>query len=121
MTWYIHQGDDLLREQTIRFPFYRTLPEGFTDKQLIFEDKLIQSESRTAPVHPSPATTKTNCVLTANLTSVDRAEFKKRIGADGLTYYDIHYDLAITIQPARMKFALEVKGREMGTVQASYD
>ena len=121
MTWYIQQGDDLLREQTIRFPFFRTLPEDFTDDNLVFRDELIQSESKTAPIHPSPATTKANCVLTADLSSVNRAEFKKRQGADGQAYYDVHYDLAITIQPATMKFALEIKGKEMGTVQANYD
>ena len=121
MTWYINQGDDLLREQTIRFPFFRTLSENYTDDQLIFKDELTQSDAKIAPIHASPTTTKLNCILTADLRSVDRAEFKKRKGVDGLMYYDVHYDLAITIQPATMKFTLEIKGKEMGTIQANYD
>jgi hypothetical protein len=120
-TWYINRGDDLMREQTIRFPFYRRLSEGFSDKGLVFKDELLESENKAAPIHPSPLTTKTNCVLMADLRSVDRSKFKKKIGVDGNTYFDIHYELAITMKPAVMKFSLEVEGKEMGTVDAKYD
>ncbi|KAF4626672.1 hypothetical protein G7Y89_g11485 [Cudoniella acicularis] len=121
MTWYIHRGEDLLREQTIKFPFFRSLEDGFLDRRLIFRSELIQSECKTAPIYPSPSSTTINCVLTADLRSVDRSHFKKRIGVDGVTYVDVHFDLVITIKPAVMKFSLEINGKEMGTVNAKYD
>ncbi|KAF4627027.1 hypothetical protein G7Y89_g11126 [Cudoniella acicularis] len=119
-TWYINRGEDLLREQTIRFPFYRRLREDFSDKELIFKDELIESKSKNAPFYPSSLTTKSNCELTADLRSVDRSKFKKMTGVDGNTYFDVHYDLAITMKPAVMKFSLEIKEKEMGTVNAKY-
>lgn len=120
MTWYITRGDDLLRDQKIRFPFYRRLPADFPDADLIFSDKLLQSESKVPPIHPSAAT-KTNCTLVADLRTVDRKLFTKMVGVDGFTYYEVSYDLAITIKSAVMKFSLEVKGKEMGAVDARYD
>ena len=121
MTWYIHRGEDLQREQTITFPFYRTLLDGFPDSRLIFDDELIQSENSVAPNHPYPTATRPNCLLTADLRSIDRSHFKKRTGVDGQLYVDIHYNLVITVKPAVMKFSLEVNGKEMGSVSAKYD
>ena len=111
----------MLREEVIKFPFYRSLPEGFENSQLIFREELIQSEVETPPVHPSTSTTKVNCVLTADLSSVDRKHLQRVTGQDGNVYYEVHFDLLITIKPAMMKFSLEFKGKEMGTVNAKYD
>jgi hypothetical protein len=121
MTWYIYQGEDLKREQVMRFPFYRTLNDGYKPEELIFKDKLIQSELKVAPTHPSASATRTNCELTADLRTVDKSEIKKRLGQDGKTYHDVFYDLAVTIKPAIMKFALEIKGKEIGSIEANYD
>lgn len=120
-TWYITRGQDLKRDQTIRFPFYRSLAEGFSDRQLVFYDRLIQSEDKTPPRHPAPTSTKSNCTLTADLRSVNRSKFEKNIGRDGVTYHQVHYELAIKIESAVMKFSLEIDGQEMGTVNAKYD
>ncbi|KAF8861505.1 Hsp70 family protein-like protein [Acephala macrosclerotiorum] len=120
-TWYVTRGQDLKRDHTIRFSFYRSLADGYSNNQLVFTDELFQSESKLAPMHPSSATTKVNCTLTADLRTVNRNKFKKSIGADGATYYQVHYELAITIQSAMMKFSLEIDGKEMGTVNAKYD
>ncbi|KAH9205472.1 Hsp70 family protein-like protein [Leptodontidium sp. 2 PMI_412] len=122
MTWYIYQGEDLKCEQVVKFLFYRSFPEAtFSTYSLTFTDNLIQSESKIPPIHPSPSATKTNCVLTADLTSVDPAQFKKTVGADGLPYINVYYNLVITIKTAMMKFSIEVNGKEMGTVNASYN
>ncbi len=42
MTWYIGIGDDIKRDQEIRFPFYRTLDENFLPSELIFTDRLYE-------------------------------------------------------------------------------
>jgi hypothetical protein len=121
MTWYINRGDDIKKDQTIKLPFLRTLSDNYNEQNLVFTDELLQSEMNTAPPYPVDRITKVNCTLTADLRTVDRSLFKKRTGADGLTYYDVHYDLVITMQPAIMKFSLEFRGKEMGSVVASYD
>jgi hypothetical protein len=122
MTWYINTGDDLVRAQPIKFPFFITLPDGYSSSQLIFKTNLLQSESKIAPIYPSSSATPTNCTLTADLTSVDRNTFQKRIGVeDKKVYWDVHYDICITVQPAMMRFSLEVRGKEMGCVEARYD
>lgn len=101
------------REQTIRFPFYRSLVDGFHDSRLLFDDELIQSENNVAPRYPSPGATRQNFMLTADLRGINRNHFKKRIGIYGQIWVDIHYNLVITVKPAVIKFSLEVKGEEM--------
>lgn len=115
------RGEDLVRDHTIHFPLYRSLAERYSDDSLIFRDELMQSESKNPPVHPSPTATKANCTLIADLRTADRSKFSKSVGKDGVTYYDVHYELAITIQSAVMKFSLEIDSKEIGTVNAKYD
>lgn len=52
---------------------------------------------------------------------MDKAQFKRKAGLDGQFYWDVYYDLVVTIQEAVMKFSLEIKGREMGSVEAKYE
>ncbi|TVY30987.1 Heat shock 70 kDa protein [Lachnellula hyalina] len=121
MTWYIHKGEDLQREQTIHFPFFHSLAVNYTPDDLIFSDELIQSESKDPPLYPAKGSTSTNCVLEAYLKTVDPSKFKKKTGADGKEYHDVFYELAVTMKPATMRFALTFKGEEMGSLEANYD
>ncbi|KAM3086123.1 hypothetical protein ACMFMF_000078 [Clarireedia jacksonii] len=120
MTWYIRRGEDLKRTEKLRFSFYRTLHDDFDDGDLVFKDELLQCASGEAPVHPGPLV-KVNCVLKADLTSVDRSSFKKNVGLLGETFWDVHYDLVVEMMPAMMRFSLEIKGKEMGSVTTKYD
>ena len=40
---------------------------------------------------------------------------------DGSTYYDVYFDLVVTLSSAVMKFSAEVSGKEVGSVIAKYD
>jgi hypothetical protein len=121
MTWYINTGDDLVRSQPIKFPFCRTLPDGYSSSDLIFKTNLLRSEAKIAPIYPSSSATPTNCTLTADLSSVDRSTFRKKIGVeDKKVYWEVHYNISITVQPAMMRFSLEVNGKEMGSMEARY-
>ena len=42
MTWYIHIGDDIARDQKIRMHFCRHINDEFTNEDLIFEGKLFE-------------------------------------------------------------------------------
>lgn len=44
MTWYIGIGDDIKRDQKIRFNFFRTLDENFKSSELIFTERLYECE-----------------------------------------------------------------------------
>lgn len=42
MTWYISIGDDISRDQKIRFPFNRSLDVDYSPSDLIFTDQLYE-------------------------------------------------------------------------------
>jgi hypothetical protein len=121
MTWYIFKNEDLKRDQKIKFNFYRSLKENYADNQLIFHDALIIDDNIRPATYPKAGVTKTNCILKADLRNVDRSQFKKRLGVNGIWYVDVYYDLVVTIKSAQMKFSLEIKGEELGAVDANYD
>ncbi|TGO59388.1 hypothetical protein BCON_0045g00300 [Botryotinia convoluta] len=120
MTWYIHRGEDLRRDQKLHFSFYQTIEGAITNSALVFREHLLQCESTAAPVHPG-ITVKQNCVLKADLSGVDRSTFKQKTSVLGTPCWDVHYDLVVAVSSAVMKFSLEVKGKEMGSVEAKYD
>lgn len=51
---------------------------------------------------------------------VDPANFVRRTGADGKTYYDLAFKLVVSTAAANLKFSLEVDGEELGSVEATY-
>lgn len=110
-----------MRNQKVRFKFYRALPPNFQGSELIFTIPLLHSNNKSPPVYPSSAATELNCNLVTDLRGVNRNRFPKRVGADGLLYTYVNFDVAITMVSAVMKFSLELDGREMGAVQANYD
>jgi len=46
---------------------------------------------------------------------------RTKIGADGETYVDVNYDLVVSLKSALMRFSLEIKGKEFGSVVANYE
>jgi hypothetical protein len=120
MTWYIYMGEDLKRDRTIRFSFFRNLNLHYRKKDLIFKDELFYSEAQPAPVYPGPDV-KLICTLTSDLSGVGKARFSKQTGIDGNTYYKVSYELVISTEAANMKFSLEMDGEELGSVSASYE
>ncbi len=121
MTWYIYQGEDLKRDQRVVFPFYQSVEEDYGPDDLIFDDSLIHSEAIRAVKNPTEGVTKGNCSLKADLRKIPRKHFLRRTAPDRRPYYDIRYDLAVTVQSAAMKFSLEIDGKELGSVEASYE
>ena len=92
MTWYIRIGDDLLRDQKIRFSFSRSIREDYDSSDLIFRDELYECEDRCgdvvdlrkAPVHRSKGEKiGINCVLTTDISAIPESRFIKRQGELG--------------------------------------
>jgi hypothetical protein len=121
MTWYIEKGEDLQREQKIRFPFFRRLAEDFPENHLIFEDTLYSDESVRPNRWPKENVVLPNCTLSADLRTIDKSLLKKTTGGDGKTYVDVNYDLVVSLKSALMKFSLEIKGKEFGSIAAKYE
>ncbi|KAI2626431.1 actin-like ATPase domain-containing protein [Hypoxylon sp. NC1633] len=120
-TWYIYAGEDLKRDQTIKFPFHRHVDaNNHTDEDFEFHDKLLSSDNTLPPTHPD-YDTKVNCTLVTNVADVDKSLFKLKDGSDGNTYYQIQFDLVISTNAANMRFSLEIDGKEMGCVDARYE
>lgn len=112
-------GEDLTRDQTIKFAFFRTLPEDYKLYDLIFKSSLRYSEANVAPIYPGPDV-KTCCKVRADLTGIDKKKMIKKTGADGKKYYEIHFNLVLSTATANMRFSLEFDGQEMGSVEATY-
>lgn len=119
MTWYIYRGEDLKRDQKIRFPFFRTINEFHCKKDLLISDKLVYSENKVAPTYPGPDV-KMSCELRSDLSRVDKNFFMRRIGTDGKVYLDVVYDLVLSTDAANMKFSLQIAGKDIGSVEATY-
>ncbi|KFY82655.1 hypothetical protein V498_08516 [Pseudogymnoascus sp. VKM F-4517 (FW-2822)] len=120
-TWYIGIGDDLRRDQIIKFPFYRSINDDYSPDDLIFTDELYESKDRSAPRHKSKGESiKTNCTVTADFRDVPRDTFQRKTDTSGKFYYDVHYDLVVKLESALMVFACEVNGKTLGSVEASY-
>jgi hypothetical protein len=102
------------------FPFYRKFPADFGDDDLVFEDELLESISTKPPKYPRKGHTRTNCILKTDLRPVNRSEFKKKTTSTGTSYVEVWYKLGVTTKPANLEFSLEINGKEMGKVEASY-
>jgi hypothetical protein len=50
MTWYINKGDDLIRSQTVKFPFFRSFDEDFGPSDLIMSHELIECLDKYEPI-----------------------------------------------------------------------
>ena len=122
MTWYIHVGDDLRRDQKVRFGFFRDLEKNYRPEDLVFRTTLYESADMPAPIHRSKGEKfKINCTMKADLSAVDPKHFLHKTDKNGVEYVDIGYDLVMTLESAIMKFSLEIDGKELGSVYAQYD
>lgn len=121
MTWYIYKGEDLKRDQVIKFPFYRILNRRYRSRDLILHDDLCYAETNAAPVYPGH-TVKMACRVRSDLSGLDKNALglKPRTGVDGKSYYKLDYSLVLSTAEANLKFSLEINGKEMSSVEATY-
>lgn len=119
MTWYIRKGEDLKRNQRVKFGFCRTIRMNYSPEELIFKTELLYSEANTAPAYPGTSV-KTLCELRADLSHVDKSSFEQKKGADGNMYFTVNFDLVVCTATALLKFSLEIDGKEMGAAVATY-
>lgn len=119
MTWYIRKGEDLKRDQRVRFPFHRHVRQDCSPEALIFSDRLLYSETGTAPDYPEKSVKKL-CQLRSDLGHVNKSTLMQVNGLDGNMYLRVDYDLVVCTTAANLKFSLEIDGKEMGVVEATY-
>ncbi|KAH7157318.1 hypothetical protein B0J13DRAFT_592817 [Dactylonectria estremocensis] len=122
MTWYIKLGDDLLRDQKIKFPFSRNVDKDSPASDMVFFNFLYESKDTTAPSHPPrDGQFGVNCCVISDLSKIPKSKFKTRIDSEGLPYWVVKFDLVITLESAVMKFSLEINGESLGSVNAKYN
>lgn len=121
MTWYIYKGEDLKRDQVIKFPFCRTFNRQYNQTDLVYFEELSFSEVDAAPTYPG-STVHTSCRVRVDLSGFNKIalDLKPRDGVDGRPYYDLNFHLVLSTAEANLKFSLEIKGREMSSVVATY-
>jgi hypothetical protein len=52
MTWFINIGDDIKRDQNIKFSFFRSIDEDHSPQDLVFSNTLYECAD---PYVPGPA------------------------------------------------------------------
>lgn len=121
MRWYIYKGEDLKRDQVIKFPFFRTISRQYNTGDLIFYSDLSYAETNVAPDYPGP-TVKKSCRLRSDLSGLDKKalDLKARTGVDGRPYYDLHFFLVLSTAEANLSFSLEINGKVLSSVDATY-
>lgn len=90
MTWYIHQGDDLMRVPPIEFDFYTELPVNASHDLLQVQSVLQECELAQAPRHAREGIVKPNCTLKTDLSVIATDHFFKNANADN-EWWDLHY------------------------------
>ena len=100
---------------------WRTVKQKYRPKDLIFTSNLIESTIEAAPVYPGEGFTTRNCSLVADLSSLGKSHLRKRRSPGGRVYYEVEYNLVVTMETTLMKFSLEIDGEEMRSVQATYE
>ncbi|ORY58476.1 uncharacterized protein BCR38DRAFT_489394 [Pseudomassariella vexata] len=113
-------GHELKRSEPVKFRFHRTLAFKHESDDLIFYDDLVYSDTRIAPVYPG-CDVKVCCTLMGDIQLVDQSLFKKRTDIDGKIYLDFRFYFAVSTGTANLKFFLEVDGKKMGSVEATYE
>jgi hypothetical protein len=124
VTWYIHNGDDLVRDRPIEFDFFSTFsedpsPEVLQSIYLI----LFECAHPVAPRHPGPFL-KENCTLRPDLSTVPKEYFerKSRTNEQGekIKWWTLHYKVIVAIQSGPMLFSMQCRGKQYGSVAATY-
>lgn len=124
MTWYIYRGQELDRARPIAFDWFMNFPENPSDDVLDENPiRLWESVQRIAQRHPDRKMS-TNCVLWPLLSKVPKEFFerKSRLDASGrlIKWWRLDFKILITIQSGPMKFTLNCRGRQYGSINANY-
>ncbi|RPB17468.1 actin-like ATPase domain-containing protein [Morchella conica CCBAS932] len=120
MDWFINYGDQVSENAPISITYYRNV--GLSDS-LIFYDDLYEYAGTSAPEYsnrPHNGTLRTLCKVTSDLSNVSKSRFRLSRGINGQPFYEVFFNLVITIKSAAIVFHLELDGVKYGTAKATY-
>ncbi|OCL00822.1 actin-like ATPase domain-containing protein [Cenococcum geophilum 1.58] len=118
MTWFISKFDDLERDRTIPFSFYRTFDLEMSSDDYQIDENLEMCSTDVAPVYPTSAI-HNNCKLHVDLSNVSKDQFKK-VSGSSKNYLKLNYKLLVRIEGARMAFSFECGGKEYASIKADF-
>ena len=124
MTWYIHQGDDLMRARPIEFDFFKEYSENPSHSELQEEHVLLECDNAQAPRYPREGHLSPNCTLRTDLSVIPKDFFEKRVRRDSdgnvIIWCELSYKLVVTIQSGPMLFSISCRGKRYGAVTTNY-
>ena len=124
MTWFIHQGDDLMRACPIEVDCWAAFTEkpSFDTSQEV--SILWECEDPVPPRHPRGDRIKSNCTLTADLSGIPKKHLEKKVGhdADGsiFQWWLLRFKFVVTFQSGPMLFSINCHGEQYGSVEVTY-
>ncbi|CCE29463.1 related to hsp70 protein [Claviceps purpurea 20.1] len=117
----VKTGETILRDQRFEMMLEFHFENIYNTVDFIRNYDLWQCEDKDAPIHPGKATKiKRNCNVTADLRSVPKDKFARKIDKTGKSYYALNINLVMTFKSAVMTFSMEVDGEEMGSTEVDY-
>ncbi|KAK8877381.1 Hsp70 family heat shock protein [Apiospora arundinis] len=118
MDWHITKGQELTNEK-IKISVFAKVNHPYDFSDLSREHHLWFSKMPSPQVYPDDKVVKC-CRLKSLLWPARHTMKKIPFGANGKPYWTIDYDLVVSAK-ANLEFSVEIKGKEYGSVEASYE
>ena len=125
LQWYIKRNQVIAQTAVITFPFMRMvqIPDAGAAPYLRFVDELLSCDLDTAPDYKfrNPNAITNVCTVHSDLSGITLSKFTLKTNSNGQKYYQLCFDMAMTIVDEVIKFELKYKGESYGVVTTRFD
>lgn len=123
MEWYVKKGALVSEEKVISIHFCEYFVGGDfpSTNELITSNDLQYNTADIAPTSNRLGIMFPVCTLITDLSSVPRELFKLNTNSRGTKFWELNYNLNMSIESATVKFFLTITDKECGLVIAKFE
>ncbi|KAI6080351.1 hypothetical protein F4821DRAFT_273888 [Hypoxylon rubiginosum] len=119
MNWIIKRGDLVSEDQPFITRYTLGQPVSWGRFNSLTCTVYADQSSDVAPLARND-NVQVLCRVTADLRNIPEAQMERKMGVDGIMYYDLHVQLEAVYRSASTEYALIYKGQRYQTVTAEY-
>ncbi|KAK5056031.1 hypothetical protein LTR84_012582 [Exophiala bonariae] len=121
MKWFTEQGDEIDQEKPLVAHFLSTqlISGGPLNEHSVRLYSFSSRSNAKAPLYPCGDMSRL-VKLTANLSSISTTLIPTKVGADGLPYYYLSFEIKVKFFSAHTEYSLWYKNKEYGKVNSEY-
>ncbi|OTB00589.1 hypothetical protein M426DRAFT_65582 [Hypoxylon sp. CI-4A] len=119
MQWIIKRGDLVSEDIPFTKDFYISRPVSLGRVNVATLEVYADSTSKEAPLAQN-GNVQLLCRATANLDHIPEDQLDRRLGVDGIMYYELEFEIEAVYRSASTEYTLIHKGRRYNTVTAEY-